>query len=86
MAITYRIEEKVGIGTILLTLDDNLADRSGWTVHGTGLSNGHACTKIQTLLDAGSDPKDIRIMRDDGGVPLYSPLAEDERPHLETST
>jgi len=48
MAITYRIEEKVGIGTILLTLDDNLSDRSGWTVHGTTLSNGHACTKIKS--------------------------------------
>jgi len=21
-------------------------------------------------------------MRDDGGVPLYSPLTEDERPHI----
>ncbi len=80
MAITYRIEEKVGIGT-----DDTLSDRSGWTVHGTGLSNGHTCTKIQALIDAGSNPIDIRIMRDDGGVPLYSPLTEDEKPHVATT-
>ena len=79
MAITYRIEEKVGIGT-----DDNLSDRSGWTVHGTALSNGHACTKIQALIEAGSNPIDIRVMRDDGGVPLYSPLTEDEKPHIAT--
>ena len=79
MAITYRIEEKVGIGT-----DDNLSDRRGWTVHGTSLSNGHACTKIQALIEAGSNPIDIRVMRDDGGVPLYSPLTEDEKPHIAT--
>ena len=61
MAKTYRVEEKVGIGT-----DQNLSDRTGWTIHGTTLSaddadldkgpkrrsgNGKMNAKVKVLKD-----------------------------------
>ena len=74
MAKTYRIEEKVGIGT-----DQNLSDRTGWTIHGTTLSADDAEAKIKSLIDSGSNPIDIRVLRDDGGVEMYSYPSEDDK-------
>ena len=74
MAKTYRIEEKVGIGT-----DQNLSDRTGWTIHGTTLSADDAEVKIKSLIDGGSNPIDIRVLRDDGGVEMYSYPSEDDK-------
>mgnify|MGYP003119642335 FL=1 len=74
MAKTYRIEEKVGIGT-----DQNLSDRTGWTIHGTTLSADDAEVKIKSLIDSGSNPIDIRVLRDDGGVEMYSYPSEDDK-------
>ena len=48
MAKTYRIEEKVGIGT-----DLNINDRTGWTEHGSNLSYNQAVTKVKSLIDGG---------------------------------
>ena len=77
MAKTYRVEEKVGIGT-----DFNIDDRTGWTEHGSNLSYNQAVTKISSLIDGGSNPIDIRVLRDDGGVELYSYLSEEDRLHI----
>ena len=77
MAKTYRVEEKAGIGT-----DQNLSDRTGWTIHGTTLSADDAEVKIKSLIDGGSNPIDIRVLRDDGGVELYSYLSEEDRLHI----
>ena len=74
MAKTYRVEEKVGIGT-----DQNLSDRTGWTIHGTTLSADDAEVKIRSLIDSGSNPIDIRVLRDDGGVEMYSYPSEDDK-------
>ena len=74
MAKTYRIEEKVGIGT-----DLNIDNRTGWTEHGSNLSYNQAVTKISSLIDGGSNPIDIRVLRDDGGVEMYSYPSEDDK-------
>ena len=74
MAKTYRVEEKAGIGT-----DQNLSDRTGWTIHGTTLSADDAEVKIRSLIDSGSNPIDIRVLRDDGGVEMYSYPSEDDK-------
>ena len=74
MAKTYRVEEKAGIGT-----DQNLSDRTGWTIHGTTLSADDAEVKIKSLIDSGSNPIDIRVLRDDGGVEMYSYPSEDDK-------
>ena len=50
MAKTYRIEEKVGIGT-----DLNIDDRTGWTEHGSNLSYNQAVTKVKSLINGGSN-------------------------------
>ena len=80
MAKTYKVEEKTGIGT-----DQNLSDRTGWTVHGTTLSASDAITKIKSLTDSGSNPIDIRVLRDDGGVDLYSFPTTDDKIHVDGS-
>ena len=74
MAKTYRIEEKVGIGT-----DLNIDDRTGWTLHGSNLSETAAEAKIKSLIKDGSNPIDIRVLRDDGGVEMYSYPSEDDK-------
>ena len=80
MARTYRLEEKVGIGT-----DHNIDDRTGWTVHGSNLSYDQAVTKMKELINAGSNPIDIRSLRDDGGVEIYSYPSEEDKLHLDGS-
>ena len=74
MAKTYKVEEKAGIGT-----DQNLSDTTGWTVHGTTLSAAATEAKIRSLTDGGSNPIDIRVLRDDGGVEMYSYPSEDDK-------
>ena len=74
MANTYKIEEKAGIGT-----DQNLSDRTGWTLHGSNLSATAAEAKIKSLIKDGSNPIDIRVLRDDGGVEMYSYPSEDDK-------
>tara|TARA_B100001564_G_C20171239_1_gene459818 strand:- start:56 stop:301 length:246 start_codon:yes stop_codon:yes gene_type:complete len=81
MAKTYRLEEKVGVGT-----DLNITDTVGWTVHGSNLSYDEAVTKMKELIIAGSNPIDIRSLRDDGGVELYSYPSEEDKLHLDWST
>jgi len=80
MAKTYKVEEKAGIGT-----DQNLSDRTGWTVHGTTLSASATVTKIKSLTDGGSNPIDIRVLRDDGGVDLYSFPTTNDKIHVDGS-
>ena len=80
MAKTYRLEEKVGIGT-----DHNIDDRTGWTVHGSNLSYDQAVTKMKELITAGSNPIDIRSLRDDGGVEMYSYPSDEDKLHLDGS-
>ena len=74
MANTYKVEEKAGICT-----DQNLSDTTGWTVHGTNLSATATEAKIRSLTDGGSNPIDIRVLRDDGGVEMYSYPSEDDK-------
>ena len=78
MAKTYRIEEKVGIGT-----DLNIDDRTGWTLHGSNLSAADAAVKIKSLIKDGSNPIDIRVLRDDGGVEMYSYPSDEDKLHLD---
>lgn len=80
MAKTYKVEEKTGIGT-----DQNLSDRTGWTVHGTTLSATAAEAKIKSLINGGSNPLDIRVLRDDGGVDLYSFPTTNDKIHIDWS-
>ena len=80
MARTYRLEEKVGIGT-----DFNIDDRTGWTEHGSNLSYNQAVTKVKSLIDGGSNPIDIRVLRDDGGVEMYSYPSDEDKLHLDGS-
>ena len=80
MAKTYKVEEKAGIGT-----DQNLSDTTGWTVHGSNLSYDQAVTKMKELINAGSNPIDIRSLRDDGGVEIYSYPSEEDKLHLDGS-
>ena len=78
MANTYKVEEKAGIGT-----DQNLSDTTGWTVHGTTLSAAATEAKIRSLTDGGSNPIDIRVLRDDGGVDLYSFPTTNDKIHVD---
>ena len=74
MAKTYRVDEKVGIGT-----DLKIDDRTGWTLHGSNLSAAAAEVKIKSLIKDGSNPIDIRVLRDDGGVEMYSYPSEEDK-------
>ena len=78
MANTYKVEEKAGIGT-----DQNLSDTTGWTVHGTNLSATATEAKIRSLTDGGSNPIDIRVLRDDGCVDLYSFPTTNDKIHVD---
>ena len=78
MAKTYKVEEKTGIGT-----DQNLSDTTGWTIHGTSLSIDAAEAKVRSLTDGGSNPIDIRVLRDDGGVDLYSFPTTNDKIHVD---
>ena len=70
MAKTYKVEE-------------NLSDTTGWTVHGTTLSAAATEEKVRSLTDGGSNPIDIRVLRDDGGVDLYSFPTTNDKIHVD---
>ena len=56
MAKTYRLEEKVGIGT-----DHNITDKTGWTVHGSNLSYDQAVVKMKEADSKGGFQSDDEI-------------------------
>ena len=41
--------------------------------------------KMKELIAAGSNPIDIRSLRDDGGVEIYSYPSEEDKLHLDGS-